>query len=515
MSCDVGVYGLSVMGQNMSLNIASKGFHVAVSNRSAEIELLANTMKRVKIENEVLASNAAATSSISNVKNLQIQGFEDCESFVLSLCKPRKILILVQAGKAVDDTIQNLIPYMEAGDIIVDGGNEWYPNSVRRCIDLKKAANIHYLGMGVSGGEEGARYGPSLMVGGNEAAFNAIEPIFSKCAAQLDGDESCLALIGPIGAGNYVKMVHNGIEYADMQLIAEIYNILKNAAELSNEELSALFAQWNKTELESYLIEITSVIFSKKDEITADADKYVVDMILDKTGMKGTGRWTVQDAAERNVAIPIIASALDTRYISARKDERVATSSILSGPIEVPHVEKTQIVEDCRNALFAAKICSYSQGFSLIQAASEQEGWNIDLSSCARIWQKGCIIRASLLGRIHAILKKNGKKNGTLTSLMADEEFADDLVHRQQSLRRIVTLAVASGIAVPALSAAIAYYDQVRCSRLPANLTQAQRDFFGGHAYERVDTEGAFHTKWTFSHSDIGGKVGDRFKGQL
>ena len=519
MSCDIGVYGLSVMGQNMALNIASKGFTVAVSNRSQEIELLANTLERAKLENDLLSSNGA-TSPTSSTNELKIQGFEDCASFVAALRKPRKIFILVQAGKAVDNTIETLIPHMESGDIFVDGGNEWYPNSVRRSEDLLKAAGIYYLGMGVSGGEEGARYGPSLMVGGDEVAYNALEPILSRCAAQLDGDESCLALVGPIGAGNYVKMVHNGIEYADMQLIAEVYHILTHAAGLTNDELSKLFAEWNKTELESYLIEITSIIFGTKDEMSSDKS-YVVDKILDKTGMKGTGRWTVQDAAERNVAIPIIASALDARYISARKEERVLTSAVLSGPIEVPHVEKAQIIEDCRNALFAAKICSYSQGFSLIQAASDQEGWNIDLSACARIWQKGCIIRASILTRIHAVLKatqsnSQGSSNKkTLSSLMTDGEFADELVHRQQSLRRIVTLSIASGIAVPALSASIAYYDQVRCNRLPANLTQAQRDFFGGHAYERVDAEGAFHTKWTFSHKDIGGKVGDRFKGQL
>ena len=360
--CDVGVYGLSVMGQNFAMNVSSKGYVVAVGNRSAEIEgvdRVAMTLERADREDRG-----------SDGDSFRLKGSDSSESFVLSLKRPRKIIILVQAGNAVDETISNLSAYMEEGDVLVDGGNEWYPNSIRRAKFLEERG-IHFLGMGISGGEEGARYGPSLMVGGSLDAYNLMEPILAKCAAKLSADEFCIAHIGPIGAGNYVKMVHNGIEYADMQLIAEVYHILKVSAGLTNDDLSRLFNEWNMSELESYLIEITSTIFSMKDDRNADGS-YILDKIVDKAGMKGTGRWTVQDAAERNVAIPSIAAALDARYMSSKKEERVSLSGIISGPVEVPHVQRRQIVEDCRNALFAAKICCYSQGFALIKTASDQ-----------------------------------------------------------------------------------------------------------------------------------------------
>lgn len=380
--------------------------------------------------------------------------------------------------------------------MIIDGGNEWFPNSQRRAQELE-AKNIMFIGMGISGGEEGARDGPSLMPGGPRAAFDLIAPILTRCAAQVD-DGACTTYLGPVGSGNYVKMVHNGIEYGDMQLIAECYDILKHTAGLSNEELAKLFADWNQTELQSYLIEITSLIFGKKDDVADDG--FLVDRILDKTGMKGTGRWTIQEAAERSIAAPTMAAALDLRYISARKEERVAAAAILTGPTEIPSVDKDQIIEDVRQALYAAKICSYAQGMNLIKAASEHFGWGVDLGECARIWKGGCIIRARFLGSIKAAYVRNPE----LPNLLVDPTFAQELISRQGGWRRIVSLCVASGISCPALSASLGYYDSYRRARLPANLTQAQRDFFGGHSYERTDRPGVFHAAWTAAHHDIG-----------
>eukprot|EP01041_Mallomonas_annulata_P008869 gene8869-18367_t len=346
---DIGLYGLAVMGQNFALNMASHGFKVSVCNRSPS-----------KVDDTEIRAKAEG--------NLPLVGFKDTKSFIQSLKKPRKIIILVMAGKPVDDTIDLLTQDLEAGDIIIDGGNEWFPNTIRRSLSLEPKG-ILFMGMGISGGEEGARTGPSLMPGGPKAAFDEIEPIISKCAAQVD-DGPCTTYIGPIGSGNYVKMVHNGIEYADMQLIAEIYDVLKHAAGLSNNEMSQIFAEWNSGELESFLIEITAVIMGKKDDITEEG--YLLDKILDKTGMKGTGRWTVQEAAERNTASPAIAAALDSRYISGRKSERVTAATLLRGPVEIPNVEKSQIIEDCKHALFCAKICAYAQGMCLIKAASDE-----------------------------------------------------------------------------------------------------------------------------------------------
>jgi 6-phosphogluconate dehydrogenase len=406
----------------------------------------------------------------------------------------------------VDLTIAALSEFMEAGDIIVDGGNEWFPNSVRRASELEPKG-IHFVGMGVSGGEEGARNGPSLMPGGPKEAFDALEPIITKCAAQVD-DGACTTYLGPIGSGNYVKMVHNGIEYGDMQLIAEAYDILKIAGGLSNEELASVFDEWNKSELESFLIEITAQIFAKKDDLTDDG--YVLDKILDKTGMKGTGRWTVQEAAERSIAAPTITASLDARYLSARKDERVFASKILSGPSEIPAVDKQQLIDDVRQALYASKICSYAQGLNLIREAGVQMGWNVDLGECARIWKGGCIIRAKFLDRI----KSAYGKDASLISLLVDPDFAAELQARQYSWRRVVSLAVASGIPTPSFSGSLNYYDTFRRERLPANLTQAQRDFFGGHTYERTDREGLYHCAWSAAHHSIG-DVSERIRGNL
>lgn len=474
---DIGVFGLAVMGQNFALNMASHGFKVAVCNRSSG-----------KVDTTVSRAQAEG--------NLPLTGFHDVKDFVNGLAVPRKVVILVVAGKAVDDTIAQLAEHMQPGDVIIDGGNEWFPNSVRRAKDLE-SKRIHFIGMGISGGEEGARNGPSLMPGGPKEAFDLIEPIMSRCAAQVN-DGPCTTYIGPVGSGNYVKMVHNGIEYGDMQLIAEIYDILKHAAGLSNDEISQLFTEWNSSELESFLVEITATIFSTKDSVTGNG--HLLDYILDKTGMKGTGRWTVQEAAERNTAAPTMAAALDARNLSGRKDERIAAAAVLSGPSEIPNVEKAQIIEDAKHALYCSKICSYAQGMCLIRAASDELNWGVDVGECARIWKGGCIIRAAFLDRIKAAFVRNPD----LANLMVDPDFAAELNRRQSSWRRIVTLAVSSGIATPSLSSSLSYFDSYRRERLPANLTQAQRDFFGGHSFERTDRPGPHHARWTDAHADIG-----------
>jgi len=476
-SCDVGLYGLAVMGQNFALNMASHQFKVVVGNRSpAKVTL---TVQRAADEG-----------------NLPLIGSSNPEDFVSKLKKPRKIIILVMAGKPVDDTIETLSQFLDPGDLIVDGGNEWYHNTTRRGIELEKRG-IMFMGMGISGGEEGARYGPSLMPGSKKKAYDLMEPILVKCAAQVD-DGPCTGYIGPIGSGNYVKMVHNGIEYGDMQLIAEVYDCLRRIVGLSNDDMSRQFAKWNEGVLSSYLIEITAKILNKPDDVTGKG--YVVDYILDKTGMKGTGRWTVQEAAEQSVAAPTITASLDARYISGRKDERITASQILTGPKETPNISKPQIIADLGDALYCAKVCSYAQGLGIIKAASNENNWDVDLSQCAQMWKGGCIIRAKLLEKIQNALKKDPN----LPNLMLDPDFAEELNSKQMSWRRIVTLCVASGVACPSLSASLCYFDSYRRESLPANLTQAQRDFFGGHTYERTDRDGPFHCAWTKKHKAIG-----------
>mmetsp|Transcript_15241 Transcript_15241/g.22321 ORF Transcript_15241/g.22321 Transcript_15241/m.22321 type:complete len:491 (+) Transcript_15241:3-1475(+) len=477
MSCDVGLWGLAVMGQNFALNMASHDFKVVVGNRSpSKVDL---TVARAKEEGE-----------------LPIVGSTGYEDFISKLQTPRKIILLVMAGKPVDDTIAALAVHLEPGDLIVDGGNEWYPNSLRRAEELEKRG-ILFMGMGISGGEEGARNGPSLMPGGKRKAYDLMEPILVKCAAQVS-DGACTGYLGPIGAGNYVKMVHNGIEYGDMQLIAEVYDCLKKIVGMNNVDMSRQFARWNDGDLSSYLIEITAKILAKEDDVTGTG--YVIDYILDKTGMKGTGRWTVQEAAEQSVAAPTITASLDARYISGRKDERVAASQILTGPKEVPSVSKPQIIEDLGKALYCAKVCSYAQGLGIIKAASDANDWDVDLSQCAKMWKGGCIIRAKLLDKIQAALANDAG----LMNLMVDPGFAAELNAGQLAWRRIVTLCIASGIACPSMSASLSYFDSYRREELPANLTQAQRDFFGGHTYERTDREGPHHCAWTKTHKGIG-----------
>lgn len=475
--CDIGLWGLAVMGQNFALNMASHGFKVCVGNRSQpKVE---TTVKRAASEG-----------------GLPLVGSKDAEEFVARLSKPRKIVILVQAGKPVDDTIAQIAKYLEAGDVIIDGGNEWFPNSQRRA-EFLKPKGIHFIGMGISGGEEGARNGPSLMPGGPKEAYDLVGPIFEKCAAQVDGIGPCAAYLGPVGAGNYVKMVHNGIEYGDMQLIAEVYDVLKLALGMGNEEIADVFAEWNKTELDSYLIEITEKIFRKKDD--QNKEGHVVDYVLDKTGMKGTGLWTVQEGAGQGVAIPTMSAALDARMLSARLDERQEAAKVLDAPA-IKVSDHKQVIDDLRAALYASKVCSYAQGLSLIKTASDKFSWNVDLASCARLWMGGCIIRAKLL---YGIQKAFGD-NPDLNNLMLDSKFSSELNERSTQWRRVVALCVTSGIACPSLCGSLTYFDTYRRARLPANLTQAQRDFFGGHTYERVDKTGRFHCVWTDAHKDIG-----------
>jgi 6-phosphogluconate dehydrogenase len=476
----IGLAGLATMGQNLALNIAEKGFPISVYNRTAA--KVDSTLSRARDEG-----------------SLPVLGHRDPRGFVLSLARPRAVVLLVQAGPAVDATIQALSPYLEPGDAIVDGGNEWYQNTERR-IEEAAARGVLYLGMGVSGGEEGARNGPSLMPGGSADAYANIRDILQKAAAQTE-DGACVTFVGPGGAGNFVKMVHNGIEYGDMQLIAEAYDVLRRLGGLSNSEIADVFAEWNRGELESFLVQITADIFTVADPLdgSGSGGGALVDRILDKTGMKGTGKWTVQQAAELAVAAPTIAASLDGRYLSGLKDERVAAAGVLeeegmpAGLLETVNVDKKVLVDRVRQALYASKICSYAQGMNLLRAKSVEKGWNLNLAELARIWKGGCIIRARFLDRIKSAYDRNPE----LANLIVDREFAREMVQRQNAWRWVVARAVEAGISTPGMTASLSYFDTYRSSRLPANLIQAQRDLFGAHTYERIDCPGSFHTEWT------------------
>lgn len=398
----------------------------------------------------------------------------------------------------MDATIENLSKFMEAGDVIIDGGNEWYENTERRQA-LVADKGLLMLGMGVSGGEEGARNGPSMMPGGVKDAYDAIEPIVTKVAAQVN-DGPCVTYIGPGGSGNFVKMVHNGIEYGDMQLISECYDVLKVVGGLTNEELAATFNEWNKGELDSFLVEITAKIFEMKDEQTGEG--HLVDKILDKTGMKGTGKWTVQQAAEYSIAAPVIATSLDARFISGMKDKRVEASKFYANlGLGVPKgdtaEDKAALIEEVKAAMYCAKICSYAQGMHLIQAKSDAMNWGIDLSGLARIWKGGCIIRAGFLDRIREAFVNNP----SLANLLVDPGFGKDLVDRHMAWRRVVSKAIAAGVSMPAMTSALSYFDAYRRERVPANLVQAQRDYFGSHTFERIDMPGNFHAIWSEGNS--------------
>ena len=474
--CDIGLIGLAVMGENLVLNMASKGFSVAVFNRTVEVT-------------EKFAAGRAKGKSIQPTKTM--------EEFVGALKRPRKAQIMVKAGAPVDAVIGQLTPLFEKGDVIIDGGNSLFTDTQRRCKELE-GKGIHFVGMGVSGGEEGALKGPSLMPGGPRESWEIIAPIYRKIAAQVDG-EPCCRYMGPDGAGHYVKMVHNGIEYGDMQLICEAYAILKDAIGMDAKQLAETFTEWNKGDLDSYLIEITSQIFRKIDPETG---KPLVDVILDKAGQKGTGIWTLQSAIQQSVVISTINAAVEARVISSRKDERVASSKILPQPKPRKFEgDPARLVDAVRNALYASKIVSYAQGMELLGAASTQYKWNLNFGDIATIWRGGCIIRAKFLNRIVEAYKRDP----ALHNLLLDSYFTDIIEKTQDNWRVAVSTAAEHGVAVPAFSASLAYFDSYRQARLPSNLLQAQRDFFGAHTYERVDGPGVFHTEWIESdHKPVG-----------
>ncbi|HMJ06763.1 MAG TPA: NADP-dependent phosphogluconate dehydrogenase [Chthoniobacterales bacterium] len=465
--CDIGLIGLAVMGENLVLNMESKGFTVAVYNRTTEVT-------------DKFAAGKAKGKNIRPARAI--------EEFVAALSRPRKAMIMVKAGAPVDAVISQLTPLLEKGDVIIDGGNSLFTDTQRRAEDLARHG-LHFVGCGVSGGEEGALKGPSLMPGGSRDSWDIIAPIYRKIAAQVEG-EPCCRYMGPDGAGHYVKMVHNGIEYGDMQLICEAYAILKHVLGMEAEELADIFTEWNKGDLDSYLIEITSQIFRKIDPETGQP---LVDVILDKAGQKGTGLWTLQSAIQRAVVISTINAAVEARVISSRKQERVEAAKVLLAP-QVPKFEgdRAKLIEAVRDALYASKIVSYAQGMELLGAASTEYKWNLNFGDIATIWRGGCIIRAKFLNRI---VEAYGR-NPALKNLLLDSYFTDIIAKTQHHWRIAVATAVTHGVAVPAFSASLGYFDSYRQARLSSNLLQAQRDFFGAHTYERVDKAGVFHTEW-------------------
>ena len=462
---DIGLIGLAVMGQNLALNIERNGYTVSVYNRSSS-----------------RTQQFLATTG----QNKKLLPTYTMQEFVLSLTAPRKIILMVQAGAPVDEVIGQLLPLLSPGDLIIDGGNSYYQDTIRRCGALQKQG-IHYMGVGISGGEEGALNGPSIMPGGPKEAWLLVQDVLTKISAKAFGADCC-DYIGPDGAGHYVKMTHNGIEYGDMQLIAESYTLLSQLFHMSAETMSCIFKEWNTGVLESYLIEITGNILAKMDEKTG---KPVVDIILDKAGQKGTGKWTSQDALELGVAAPTIAEAVFARCISADKTGRVAAADILQGP-DVKNVDCAGLVEDIHNALYASKICSYAQGFALLRQAALQYGWQLDYGNIALLWRGGCIIRAGFLDKI----KQAYERNPNLENLLLDPFFASEIARTQGSWRKVVALAVQCGVPVPSFASALSYYDAYRSARGSANLIQAQRDYFGAHTYERIDEAGTFHTQW-------------------
>ena len=461
----IGLTGLAVMGQNLVLNMERHGYTVAVHNRT------------VKTMREFVAAHPG--------KNLI--GCETLESFVAALERPRKLLIMVKAGAPVDAVIDQLSPRLDPGDLIIDGGNSHFMDTERRSTDLE-ARGLRFIGTGVSGGEEGALNGPSIMPGGQPEAYALVQDIFTAIAAKVDG-EPCVTHIGPRGAGHYVKTVHNGIEYGDMQLIAEAYDILHRALNLSATELADIFADWNTGELQSYLIEITSEVFRKIDEETGQP---LVDLILDEAGQKGTGKWTSQNAFDIGVPIPTINAAVESRLISSSKAERVAASKELPGSPAKFTGDRPLLISAVRDALYMAKICSYAQGMALLRAASREYRYDLRCGEVAAIWRGGCIIRAQFLNRIRAAYQRQPD----LLNLLLDDGFKADVANRQGALRYVVTTAINLGIPCLALASALSYFDAYRTERLPANLTQAQRDYFGAHTFQRIDKPGVFHAEW-------------------
>lgn len=472
MKNQIGVIGLAVMGKNLSLNIAEHGFTVAVYNRSSQ--------KTKELLEEISEESLRG----------KLEGYYSLEEFVASLESPRRIIMMVKAGDAVDDTIRQLLPLLSEGDLLMDGGNSYYEDTIRRSKKLQ-SMGILYLGTGISGGEEGARRGPAIMPGGDYEAYQRMEEVLTAIAAKAE-DEPCSTYIGENGAGHFVKMVHNGIEYADMQLIAEAYDILRKVLKLTPPELQRIFEEWNKGELNSYLIGITADIFGKKDAFSGD---YLVNRILDVAGQKGTGKWTSQLSLDLGVPTPSITEAVYMRYLSSMKGERNEASKVLKG-LEKQYapdgINAEEFTEAVRRALYSAKICAYAQGFDLLKGAADQLGWKLNFGAIAKIFRGGCIIRAQFLNKISEAYERKPD----LSNLLMEEYFADTIREYQKDWREVIVTAVRHGISIPAFTSALAYYDGYRSSELPMNLLQAQRDYFGAHTYERKDRDGIYHTNW-------------------
>ena len=472
---DIGLIGLAVMGENLVLNMESKGFRVSVFNRTVE-----------KVDKFINGRGAG--------KNFY--GAHSLEDLVASLKAPRRVFLMVKAGQPVDDFIEKLIPLLDKGDIIIDGGNSHFPDTARRTAYVE-SKGLQYIGTGVSGGEEGALKGPSMMPGGSPAAWPHVKPIFQSICAKVEGGVPCCDWVGEGGAGHFVKMVHNGIEYGDIQLICECYQIMKDYLGMTNEEMHETFAEWNKGDLDSYLVEITRDILAKKD----DDGKYVLDYILDTAGQKGTGKWTAIAALDQGVPLTLIGESVFARCLSAQKEERVAAAKILEGPKPARFTgDRAAFLEDLRKALFSAKVVSYAQGYALMRSAAKEYGWNLNYGGIALMWRGGCIIRSVFLGKI----KEAFDKNPAIANLLLDSYFQGKLADAQKGWRNVIASAVVNGIPVPCLSAALEYYDGYRTERLPANLLQAQRDYFGAHTYERTDKPRGefFHTNWTGEGGD-------------
>ena len=467
--CDIGLIGLAVMGQNLVLNMNDHGYRVAVFNR---------TVSKV---DEFIHNEAAGT---------RVVGTHSIEEFVQALKRPRRAMLMVKAGSTIDEMIAALLPHLEKGDILIDGGNSHYPDTNRRTKELAEKG-ILFIGTGVSGGEEGARHGPSIMPGGNPAAWPHVKEIFQAIAAKVEDGSPCCDWVGEEGAGHYVKMVHNGIEYGDMQLICEAYHLLQAGLGLSADELHEVFADWNRGELDSYLIEITAEIFKKKDDDGAP----LIDKILDTAGQKGTGKWTGISALELGTPVTLIGEAVFARCLSAIKDERVKASTVLTGPKPAVSADRAAFIEEVRRALYCSKMISYAQGYMLLREAAKDQKWNLNFGGIALMWRGGCIIRSRFLGKI----KEAYDKNPQLNNLLLDDFFSKLLNEYQAAWRRAIIHAIEAGVPTPAFSTALSFFDGYRTGRLPANLLQAQRDFFGAHTYERVDKPRGefFHTNWT------------------
>ncbi|PVV23638.1 MAG: phosphogluconate dehydrogenase (NADP(+)-dependent, decarboxylating) [gamma proteobacterium symbiont of Ctena orbiculata] len=462
----IGLIGLGVMGRNLALNMEEKGFPVAVWNRRS----------------------GAITEFLGENRDKRFGGDPDMARFIALLERPRRILLMIKAGDPVDQVIEQLIPLLEPGDIIMDGGNSWFEDTRRRERYLRDKG-LHFVGVGISGGEEGARHGPSMMPGGSRDSYAEVSAVFEAITAQTEAG-ACVTHVGPDGAGHFVKMVHNGIEYADMQLLAEVYDLMRRGLGLKEYEMARQFDAWNQGPMESFLVELTAQVMKVVDQ---DSGEPLVSLVMDKAGQKGTGRWTVQAALEQGVAVPGIAAAVDARWLSSMKQQRVAASPLLQGPQAVGSADRESLLADLHGAIYASRITAYAQGLDLIQNASERYHWSIDLAETARIWKGGCIIRARLLDPIREAYSNDSKP----INLMLDPALAAQLQGLQGAWRRVIGFATHAGIPVPVMSACLNYFDSYRTERLPQNLIQAQRDAFGAHTYERVD-----HPEWGFVHSD-------------